>query len=108
MKRPSSQCRLIFYVCATVKLSTIILVLLFTGGDWEHTQADSETRYPSQENWPKFREAVRARALRDVSEMPNFACLQVIRRFLRLLIPMNDLNWEPQGVIFAELTYAHG
>lgn len=56
---------------------------------------------PTEENWPRFLEAVRAKALAYTDNLPNFICTQITQRFVRFF----PAGWRQVDNFVADLSY---
>ncbi|PYV42614.1 MAG: hypothetical protein DMG06_13350, partial [Acidobacteria bacterium] len=56
---------------------------------------------PTEETWPQFLEAVRAKALAYTDNLPNFICTQITQRFVRFF----PSGWRQMDNFVADLSY---
>jgi hypothetical protein len=71
----------------------------------EKIQSPPETipagKMPTEESWPQFLEATRAKAIAYTDELPNFICTQITQRFVRFF----PSGWRQVDNFVAELSY---
>jgi len=58
-------------------------------------------KMPTEESWPQFLEAARAKAMAYTDELPNFICTQITQRFIRNF----PSGWRQVDNYVAELSY---
>jgi hypothetical protein len=58
-------------------------------------------KMPTEESWPQFLEAARAKAMAYTDELPNFICTQITQRFVRFF----PSGWRQVDNFVAELSY---
>jgi hypothetical protein len=64
-------------------------------------ETSSSAKMPTEETWPQFLEAARAKAIAYTDDLPNFICTQITQRFVRFF----PSGWRQVDNFVAELSY---